>query len=974
MLKINETSNVEARYKAGGVGLKPATTKGEFLTQRVCVVYNFITMIEWLIKKLLGTKSDREVKRLRKVVQRITQREAELDKLSNLELRQMAFDLHQKILQNEELKQKIIEGKITEEVELVFALVREAGKRTLGLRFFDVQLIGGLVLHEGKIAEMKTGEGKTLVATSATAVNAMTDEGVHVVTVNDYLARRDAQWMGALYLFLGLEVGVINSDYSSYKVEWADPNLAEKAIEEDLRVWPKGYFEETLPSDLINVQAKKAFYTKLTPCTRREAYECHITYGTNNEFGFDYLRDNMAFSLEEIVQVKGHNFAIVDEVDSILIDEARTPLIISGPAEMDTSVYYKADEVVRKLKIEEDFTVDEKNRTVQLTEKGIRKVEELLGIENLYDIRHIDLLHAINQALRAHTLFKRDVHYIVRDGEVLIVDEFTGRVLPGRRWSDGLHQAIEVKEGVPIQRENQTLASITFQNYFKLYKKLSGMTGTAETEALEFKEIYGLEVVVVPTHRPMRRKDHPDLVYKTKEEKWQAVLELIKQEHAKGRPILVGTVSIEDSEHLSKLLQKEKIPHNVLNAKHHEREAEIIAQAGRLGAVTISTNMAGRGTDILLGGNPEYLAKEILRSKGKPIEEATEEEWKEALEKAYKITEEEKKKVVELGGLLVIGTERHESRRIDNQLRGRAGRQGDPGESRFVLSLEDDLMRIFGGDRVKKLMDVLKIPPGEPIESRMVTKAIENAQKRVEAQNFQIRKRLLEYDMVMNTQRLTVYSMRRDILESKGLEEYLREFVYDLMAQKVEELIKEEEPELWDLEPLKDYLRELTGRDVEIPQARDKEDLINLLSEKVLGIIEEKKEQLGKEVFIELLKVLMLSNLDHLWREHLHTMDRLRESIYLRGYASKDPLVEYKKEAFYIFEDMLNRFRERTVFDLIHMQIRSEEEVQEAIKKEEQEKEKLLSMAVFSGVEGKADQKGPKRKTLKERLQSKKKK
>jgi len=931
-------------------------------------------MIEWLIKKLLGTKSDREVKRLRKVVQRITQREAELDKLSNLELRQMAFDLHQKILQNEDLKQKIIEGKITEEVELVFALVREAGKRTLGLRFFDVQLIGGLVLHEGKIAEMKTGEGKTLVATSAAAANAMTDEGVHVVTVNDYLARRDAQWMGALYLFLGLEVGVINSDYSSYKVEWADPNLAEKAIEEDLRVWPKGYFEETLPSDLINVQAKKAFYTKLTPCTRREAYECHITYGTNNEFGFDYLRDNMAFSLEEIVQVKGHNFAIVDEVDSILIDEARTPLIISGPAEMDTSVYYKADEVVRKLKIEEDFTVDEKNRTVQLTEKGIRKVEELLGIENLYDIRHIDLLHAINQALRAHTLFKKDVHYIVRDGEVLIVDEFTGRVLPGRRWSDGLHQAIEVKEGVPIQRENQTLASITFQNYFKLYKKLSGMTGTAETEALEFKEIYGLEVVVVPTHRPMRRKDHPDLVYKTKGEKWQAVLDLIKQEHAKGRPILVGTVSIEDSEYLSKLLQKEKIPHNVLNAKHHEREAEIIAQAGRLGAVTISTNMAGRGTDMLLGGNPEYLAKEILRSKGKPIEEATEEEWKEALEKAYKITEEEKKKVVELGGLLVIGTERHESRRIDNQLRGRAGRQGDPGESRFVLSLEDDLMRIFGGDRVKKLMDVLKIPPGEPIESRMVTKAIENAQKRVEAQNFQIRKRLLEYDIVMNTQRLTVYSMRRDILESKGLEEYLREFVYDLMAQKVEELIKEEEPELWDLEPLKDYLRELTGRDVEIPQARDKEDLINLLSEKVLGIIEEKKEQLGKEVFIELLKVLMLSNLDHLWREHLHTMDRLRESIYLRGYASKDPLVEYKKEAFYIFEDMLNRFRERTVFDLIHMQIRSEEEVQEEIKKEEQEKEKLLSMAVFSGVEGKADQKGPKRKTLKERLQSKKKK
>ncbi|WPM31493.1 preprotein translocase subunit SecA [Hydrogenobacter sp. T-2] len=932
-------------------------------------------MIDWLVKKLLGTKSEREVKRLRKVVQRITQKERELDQLSNKEIRLMAQDLRQKILQDEELKQKIIKGGITPEVELAFALVREAGKRALGLRFFDVQLIGGLVLHEGKIAEMKTGEGKTLVATSATVVNAMTGEGVHVVTVNDYLARRDAQWMGGLYLFLGLDVGVINSDYSSYRVEWADPELAHRAIEEDWRVWPKGYFEETLPSDLINVQAKKAFYTKLTSCTRRQAYECSITYGTNNEFGFDYLRDNMAFSLEEIVQVKGHNFAIVDEVDSILIDEARTPLIISGPAEMDTSVYYKADEVVRKLTKDEDFTVDEKNRTVQLTEQGIGKIEELLGVENLYDIRNIDLLHAVNQALRAHTLFKKDVHYIVRDKEVLIVDEFTGRVLPGRRWSDGLHQAIEVKEGVPIQRENQTLASITFQNYFKLYKKLSGMTGTAETEALEFKEIYGLEVVVVPTHRPMRRKDHADLVYKTKGEKWQSVVDIIKQEHEKGRPILVGTVSIEDSEHLSRLLQKEKIPHNVLNAKQHEKEAEIIAQAGRLGAVTISTNMAGRGTDILLGGNPEYLAREILRSKGKAVEEATEEEWKEALEKAYKITEEEKKKVVELGGLLVIGTERHESRRIDNQLRGRAGRQGDPGESRFVLSLEDDLMRIFGGDRVKKLMEILKIPEGEPIESGMVTKAIQNAQKRVEAQNFQIRKRLLEYDMVMNTQRLTVYSMRRDLLESKGLEEYLREFIYDLVAQKVEELIKEEEPELWELEPLRDYFKELLGREIEVPPARDKEELIENLSQKVLEVINLRKEELGEGVFWELVKIVMLSNLDHLWREHLHTMDRLRESIYLRGYASKDPLVEYKKEAFYLFEDMLSRFRARTISDILHMQVRTQEEVEEELKREEQERDKLLSMAVFSGVEGKADQgqKGPKRKTLKERLQARRK-
>ncbi len=931
-------------------------------------------MIEWLVKKLLGTKSDREVKRLRKVVKRITQKEKDLDALSNLEIVQMAQDLHQRILQEEEVKERILRGEITQEVELAFALVREAGKRVLGLRFFDVQLIGGLVLHEGKIAEMKTGEGKTLVATSATAINAMTDEGVHVVTVNDYLARRDAQWMGAIYLFLGLDVGVINSDYSSYRVEWANKELAQRAIEEDLRVWPKGYFEETLPSHLIKVQAKKAFYTKLVPCTRKEAYQCHITYGTNNEFGFDYLRDNMAFSLEEIVQVKGHNFAIVDEVDSILIDEARTPLIISGPAEMDISIYYKADEVVRKLKQEEDFILDEKNRTVQLTESGIKKVEKLLNIDNLYDLRNIELLHAINQALRAHTLFKRDVHYIVKDGEVLIVDEFTGRVLPGRRWSDGLHQAIEVKEGVPIQKENQTLASITFQNYFKLYRKLSGMTGTAETEALEFKEIYGLEVVVVPTHKPMRRKDHPDLVYKTKEEKWQAVVGTIKEEHTKGRPILVGTVSIEDSEHLSRLLQKEKIPHNVLNAKQHEREAEIIAQAGRLGAVTISTNMAGRGTDILLGGNPEYLAREILRSKNRSLEEATEEEWKQALEEAYRITEEEKKKVVELGGLLVIGTERHESRRIDNQLRGRAGRQGDPGESRFVLSLEDDLMRIFGGDRVKRLMEILKIPPGEPIESGMVTKAIQNAQKRVEAQNFQIRKRLLEYDMVMNTQRLTVYSIRRDILESKGLLDYLEEFIHDLLAQKVNELLKEEEPELWETEPLRDYLRELTGKELDIHQARDKEDLIKALKDDILKLLEAKKEEIGESVFMELVKILMLSNLDHLWREHLHTMDRLRESIYLRGYASRDPLVEYKKEAFYLFEDMLSRLRERFITDLFHIQVKSQEELEEERKREEEEREKLLNVAIFSGVEGKEDQKGPKRKTLKERLQMKKRK
>jgi preprotein translocase subunit SecA len=927
-------------------------------------------MIDWLLKKILGTKNEREVKRLRKFVEKINQKEKELDELSNRELVSLSRDLFYKVSQNEELKDQITKGKITEEVLLAFALVREAGKRTIGLRFFDVQLLGGLVLHEGKIAEMKTGEGKTLVATSSAYANALTDRGVHVVTVNDYLARRDAQWMGPIYKFLGLEVGVINSD-NSYRVEWVDEELVQRAIEEDWRVWPKGYFEEILPSEMVNVSAKKAFFTKLEPCDRRSAYQAHITYGTNNEFGFDYLRDNMAFSLEEIVQVKDHHYAIVDEVDSILIDEARVPLIISGPSQMDTSIYYRADQAVRQLHRDEDYVVDEKNRTVQLTEKGIRKLEEFLGIENLYDLKHIDLLHAINQAIRAHELFKRDVHYIVRDGEVLIVDEFTGRILPGRRWSDGLHQAIEVKEGVPVQQENQTLASITFQNYFRLYQKLAGMTGTAETEALEFKEIYGLDVIVVPTHKPMRRKDLPDMVFKTKKEKWDAVVKLIEEEHKKGRPILVGTISIEDSEHLSKLLEKKKIPHNVLNAKHHEREAEIIAQAGRLGAVTISTNMAGRGTDILLGGNPEYLAKEILRKKGKMPEIATQEEWKQALEEAYRITEEEKKKVIELGGLLVIGTEKHESRRIDNQLRGRAGRQGDPGESRFILSLEDDLLRLFGGDRVKKMMEFLKIPEGEPIESRMVTKAIQNAQKRIEAQNFQIRKRLLEYDNVANIQRQAVYSMRRDLLEGKDLEEYLKEWTEDLLNQKVAELLPEEEPELWDLKPLQDYMRELTGRDIDIPKVRDKEELLEVLVSEVLKILEEKKGQWGETLFREIFKIIALSNLDHLWREHIHILDRLKEGIYLRGYAARDPLVEYKKEAFLLFENMLFTLKERVLQDLIKVQIASQEEVEEQVRKEEEERERLLKSAVFSGAEGKADK--PKRKTLKERIKEKRK-
>ncbi len=967
-------------------------------------------MVGWLLKRILGTKNEREIKRLRPFVKRVNELEREFDELPNRDLVKRAQEIYDRIRLDENLKERVIKGEITDEVVKAFALVREAAKRTLGLRHFDVQLIGGFVLHQGKIAEMKTGEGKTLVATLSAAVNGMTDEGVHVVTVNDYLARRDAQWMGPIYKFLGLEVGVINSDGMSYRVEWADEKAFEEAIEKDLRVWPRGYFEEILPSDRVNIDAKKAYFTILKEVQRREAYTANITYGTNNEFGFDYLRDNMAFSKEDIVQVKGHNYAIVDEVDSILIDEARTPLIISGPAQMDIEIYKVADRVVRKLEKDKDFTVDEKNRNITLTEEGIAKIERMLGIDNLYDLKHIDLLHAIVQSIRAHHLFKKDVHYIVRDGEVLIVDEFTGRVLPGRRWSDGLHQAIEVKEGVKVKEENQTLASITFQNYFKLYRKLAGMTGTAETEALEFREIYGLDVVVIPTHKPMIRKDLPDLVYKTKKEKWEKVVEEVLINHLFGRPVLVGTVSIEDNEQLSSLLKnkrllkrilekeevkerieelkkkygvseeelekrikevlKKGIPHNVLNAKHHEKEAYIIAQAGRVGAVTIATNMAGRGTDILLGGNPEYMAKEIIQSWGKNPEEATEEEWKKAFEEAYRITEEEKEKVRQLGGLLVIGTERHESRRIDNQLRGRAGRQGDPGESRFILSLEDDLLRLFGGERVGKLMEMLKIPEGEPIESRMVTKALQNAQKRVEAQNFQIRKRLFEYDSVMNTQREVIYSLRRDILEGENLKEEIHEFIRDVLEVEINRLLPEEDPELWEIEPLRNFLKEWTGKDIEIPQVRDKEELVEALFEKIKEIYEEKEKEIGSsEAVRELERVILLNILDTLWREHLHVLDRLREGIYLRGYAARDPLVEYKREAFELFEELLHNIKKHTISALLQVQIKSQEEIEKEREEEERRHEELLNQAVYAGTDGN-QKKGPRPKTLKERLRS----
>ena len=941
-------------------------------------------MIGWLVKKIIGSKNEREIKKLKPVVEKINALEGELDSLSNLQLRERALKLFDKIRSSEDIKRAFEKGEITPEVIEGFALVREAAKRTLGMRHFDVQLIGGLVLHQGKIAEMKTGEGKTLVASLPAAVNGFTDMGVHVVTVNDYLARRDAQWMGAIYKFLGLEVGVINSDNKTYIVDWVDPELAEKVIKEDWRVWPKGYRGETLEDAAVNVEAKRAFFTQLVEVPeRRKAYEAQITYGTNSEFGFDYLRDNMAIELSQVVQVKNHYFAIVDEVDSILIDEARTPLIISGPADIDPSIYFTADQVVRQLEKDKDFELDEKNRTAYLTEEGVKKIEKILGIENLYDPKHTELVHAILQALRAHHLFHKEVHYIVRNGEVLIVDEFTGRVLPGRRWSDGLHQAIEVKEGVEVKPENQTLASITYQNYFRLYKKLAGMTGTAETESVEFKEIYNLDVVVIPTRKPVIRVDHPDMVFKTKNAKWKKVVEEVLINYLIGRPVLVGTVSIEDNELLSSLLRDKKllrqilnredfkkrleelikkynlseeevkkklqrvvnfgVPHNVLNAKHHEQEAQIVAQAGRLGAVTIATNMAGRGTDILLGGNPEYLAKEILKKRGfENPEEAPEEEWKKALEEAIEQTSKEKEIVKKLGGLYVIGTERHESRRIDNQLRGRSGRQGDPGESRFIVSLEDNLIRLFGGERVQRLMEMLNIPEDEPLESKLVSKAIENAQKRVEAQNFQIRKRILDMDDVMNVQRNVVYKLRRQLLEGKELKETIEEFMDDVADMLVNRYAPADEPELWEIErnipegerDRRDYLEksffELTGEKIEIPESvRDREDLKKFLVEKMKEIYQRKEEFFGKGLMRELEKMITLQILDLLWRRHLHHLDRLREGIYLRGYAMRDPVTEFKKEAYQMFENFLNEFKYGALQSLFRVELAPQEEVQE---------------------------------------------
>jgi preprotein translocase subunit SecA len=779
-----------------------------------------------------------------------------------------------------------------------------------------------MVLHQGKIAEMATGEGKTLVATLPAYLNALPGQGTHIVTVNDYLARRDAQWMGPIYHALGLQVGVIQHEMS-YR------------------------YDPTHPSPDIRLAA-------LRPCSRRDAYRADIVYGTNNEFGFDYLRDNMRFSLEEMVQ-REHHYAIVDEVDSILIDEARTPLIISGPAEGSTEKYYKIDRVIPKLtraativegKLSEieatasgDYIVDEKARAVSLTEQGMAHAERLLGVDNLYDPTHMDTLHHIQQALKAHTLFKKDVDYVVKDGQVIIVDEFTGRLMPGRRWSDGLHQAVEAKEAVRIESENQTLATITLQNYFRMYQKLAGMTGTAATEAEEFAKIYKLDVTVIPTNRDLVRVNHPDVVYKTAREKFDAVTAEISACHDNGQPVLVGTVSIEISEHLSKLLKKRGIPHQVLNAKYHEREAEIVAQAGRAGTVTIATNMAGRGTDILLGGNPDFLAKELLSRKGLDPALAPPAARASALSEARKVTEPEHERVVALGGLHIIGTERHESRRIDNQLRGRSGRQGDPGSSRFYLSLEDDLLRIFGSERIQRIMDRLGMEEGEPIEHKLVTRAIGTAQKRVETRNFEIRKHLLEYDDVMNKQREIVYGMRRQTLEGESQEEMVIEWVEELAQGIVARYCPAEaHADDWDVAGLNEALHRQF--DFRLPAQPDVSEMGSheALAEHVTGAVREhyrdRERLLGPDLFHRLERWIVLGlrwedgefrGIDQLWKDHLLNMDHLKEGIGLRGYGQRDPLVEYKKEAFDMFQEMMDNLKETVVEQLFKVRLAREE-------------------------------------------------
>ena len=835
-----------------------------------------------VIKKIFGTQNERELKRISPMVERINALEPAISALSDAALRDKTDELRSRLTAGETLDDIIFEA---------FALVRETAWRILKMRHFDVQLVGGIVLHQGKIAEMKTGEGKTLVATLPVYLNALDGRGAHVITVNDYLAKRDAQWMGPVYHHLGLSVGVIQHDASFL----FDPDT----------------------------HSEDKSYEHFKPCSRQEAYGADITYGTNNEFGFDYLRDNMKYEIADYCQ-RELNYAIVDEVDSILIDESRTPLIISGPSEESTGKYYKIDKSIPKLKRETDFTIDEKAKTAILTEDGCIKAEELLGVENLFDPVHIELVHHILQGLKAHHLFRRDVDYVVKDGQIVIVDEFTGRLMPGRRWSDGLHQAIEAMEGVKIESENQTLATITFQNYFRMYNKLSGMTGTADTEAAEFASTYNIDVMVIPTNKPMLRADNPDVIYKTERAKFDAVINDIVDCNRRGQPVLVGTISIERSELLGRMLKKKGVEHSVLNAKYHEKEAGIIAQAGRPGAVTIATNMAGRGTDIVLGGNPEGLAEEALIRKKEPSEEERGVALKEAVERC----DEGRKGILDAGGLYILGTERHESRRIDNQLRGRSGRQGDPGSSRFFLSLEDDLMRIFGSDKISGLMGKLGMEEDVPIENRMVSKAIQNAQKRVEAHNFEIRKHLLDYDDVMNKQRTEIYSFRREILEEESLKPNMEEMIEDIGEAVIDMYISEDiHPEEWDTGELSNSLYGIFDyRPDDLSGIRG----IDALRETVIDGLKErynrKEQEIGVEFMRYLEKVVMLQIVDEQWKDHLLAMDHLKEGIGLRGYGQKDPLVEYKREAFDMFSAMTDRIKTEILTRMYKVQVKTEEE------------------------------------------------
>ena len=841
-------------------------------------------MLTQLLNLVFGSKNDREIKALMPVVARINGLESSLTPLSDQDLAG----------KTQEFKQRLANGETLDDIlPEAFAVCREMSRRRLNMRHFDVQLIGGMILHRGRISEMKTGEGKTLVATLPVYLNALEGKGVHLITVNDYLAKRDAQWMAQLYHALGLSVGIIQHDASFVY----DPtyDAADKRLQ------------------------------SLRPCTRREAYHADITYGTNNEYGFDYLRDNLIVSeLGQCVQ-RELNFAIVDEVDSILIDEARTPLIISGPTDQTTDLYYRINAVIPQLKPEQDFTIEEKTKTASLTEEGNIRVEKLLGVDNLYDPANMDLVHHVVKALQAYALYKRDVDYVVKDGEVIIVDEFTGRLMPGRRWSDGLHQAVEAKEGVKIANENQTLASVTFQNYFRMYKKLGGMTGTADTEAAEFAKIYNLDVNVVPTNRKMIRLDYADVVYRTEKEKFAAIVEEIKECHERGQPVLVGTISIEKSEKLSGLLSRNGVKHNVLNAKQHEREAEIVAQAGRKGAVTIATNMAGRGTDILLGGNADFMFKQILYRE----ENLPEARKLEIFEEIRRDCEKNKQEVVAAGGLHILGTERHESRRIDNQLRGRAGRQGDAGSSRFYLSLEDDLMRIFASERVSQLMLKLGMEEGVPIEHGMVTRAIANAQKKVEAHNFEIRKQLLEYDDVMNKQREVIYQHRHAVLAGENLKADLLDMMADIIDSAMAIYCPAEQyPEEWDMAGLVEMMHGQFGLDItqgkqdQGDSLRDlgRDALIEDLKKLVHDGYERKEQELGSELMRFLEKTFMLQVIDHHWKDHLLGMDHLRDGIGLRGYGQKDPLIEYKKEGYDLFAGMMQRIKSDALERLFRVQ------------------------------------------------------